>query len=403
MTEKGWPGPIGPAAYHGPIGEYARRIAPESEGDPAAILVQTLVCFGNAAGRNPYFLVEDTPHRPNLNAVIVGDTSLARKGTSLERAFRAIAAADPGWGDRNNSDGGLSSAEGLINAVRDDPEDGPPDKRLMAMMGEFGETLNKMSREGNVLGATLRNAWDGKTLQVRTRHNPLRATDAHVSVIGHITHAELHDVLGVANVMNGFANRFLWVMAKRARNLPFGGKARIGDMPELVNAFQRALLWAHDKPRQIEFDAAARERWPKLYDQLAWTDADGLGPVLDRGPAQVRRLALVYAVADRSTRVTTKHVRAALEIWRYSHESVEYLFSDVPGDAVEAVIRRVLGRRKVEEWTARSDFTVAASKAEIATYRLGAALEKFTSDGMLESRVVPTRGRPKTEYRQKQR
>jgi hypothetical protein len=402
MTEKGWPIPISDAGYHGPIGDYTHRIAAESEGDPSAILVQTLVCFGNAAGRNPHFRVEDTRHGLNLNVVVVGDTSLARKGTSFDRAFAPVAAADPQWGDRNNSDGGLSSAEGLISAVQDNPDGGESDKRLLAMMGEFGETLRKMSREANTLSATLRNAWDCKTLQVRTRHNPLLATGAHVSVIGHITHVELHEVLTTASVMNGFANRFLWVMAKRSRNLPFGGNARVEDMPELVNAFRRALLWAQDKPRQIEFNKAAAERWPKLYEQLAWTEADGLGPVLDRGPAQVRRLALVYAVADRSASVTTKHLHAAVEVWRYSHESVAYLFADVPSDAIDALIDRVLGRREVEEWTALSLFTVAAAKAKITTYRLRAALDKLVADGTLEARKVETAGRPKTVYRRKQ-
>ena len=72
------------------------------------------------------------------------------------------------------------------------------DKRLLAVMGEFAETLIKMNRQGSALSTTMRNAWDGRTLTNRTRHNPERATGAHVSVIGHITMADLSGLLGVA-------------------------------------------------------------------------------------------------------------------------------------------------------------------------------------------------------------
>ncbi len=84
---------MGDAAFHGVIGEYVRAVDPHTEGDPAAVLVQTLVCLGNAMGRNPHFYVEDTRHSTNLFAGVVGDTAMARKGTSLDRARRFALAA----------------------------------------------------------------------------------------------------------------------------------------------------------------------------------------------------------------------------------------------------------------------------------------------------------------------
>ena len=75
------------------VGEYVRAVDPHTEGDPAAVLVQTLVCLGNAMGRNPHFYVEDTRHSTNLFAAVVGDTAMARKGTSLDRARRFALAA----------------------------------------------------------------------------------------------------------------------------------------------------------------------------------------------------------------------------------------------------------------------------------------------------------------------
>lgn len=399
----GWPTPLGNAAYHGPLGEYVRAIEEHSEADPAAILVQALACFGNAAGRKPHFLIEDTRHGTNLAALIVGDTALARKGTSFDRAFAPVAAADPWWGDQNNSDGGLASAEGLIYAVRDKhgKDRGVTDKRLLAVMGEFAETLVKMNRENSALSTTIRNAWDGRTLAVRTRRNPLKATGAHVSIIGHITLADLTRSLSVTDINNGFANRFVWVLARRARTLPFGGSLNIRDLPETTTAVSAALQWAHERERRIDFDAKTTRLWPQLYEELMWTDTDGLGALLDRGAPQVRRLALVYAVADRSSCVTPTHIRAAVEVWRYSHESVEHIWlgeEAAAADAVEEAVDDVLAQHS-RQWIPLTVFSQAAAKQRIQAYRVRAVLDQRVKDGQLERQDVRTKGRPRTEYR----
>lgn len=399
MTQdKKWPSPLGPAAHHGPLGDYAEKIAPHTEGDPAAILVQTLVCFGNAVGRNPHFTIEDTRHGTNLNLMVVGDTGTARKGTSLDRARKLISAADGEWGAFNDGEGGLSSAEGLIYAVRDatDISNAATDKRLLAAMGEFAETLSRMKRQENALGATLRNAWDGKTLRVRTRKEPLIATEAHISVIGHITRADLTVLLDNAEIWNGFANRFLWVVARQAQKLPFGGTLRVDELPEIVDPVRAALCWADEEKRNVGFAPDARKVWPQFYDELTRGAEGRLGPVTDRGPAQVRRLALVYAVADKSPRVRRVHLIAAMEVWRYSEDSARYLFAEAPVDLLESRLVKVLSRRK--GWVSRSD-VLKAINGEFQTYRLTPALDELVAAGRLERKVTPTSGRPRTEYR----
>jgi len=45
------PAPLGEAAFHGLAGRIVHRIEPHSEADPAAILVQLLIAFGNLVGR----------------------------------------------------------------------------------------------------------------------------------------------------------------------------------------------------------------------------------------------------------------------------------------------------------------------------------------------------------------
>ena len=150
----GWPDPLGAAAMHGLAGEFVEIVEPHSEADPAALLIQLLVGFGNVIGRGPYFLAEADFHRMNLFTILVGSTSKGRKGSSLGQVRKVLAGVDDEW-NRSRVVSGMSSGEGLIWRVRD-PElreesydKGDQDKRLLVIESEFASTLKVMARQGN--------------------------------------------------------------------------------------------------------------------------------------------------------------------------------------------------------------------------------------------------------------
>jgi hypothetical protein len=171
------------------------------------------------------FYIEGDRHRSKLFVVVSGATSKGRKGTALGRIRQLMAIADEAW-ERDNLQSGLSTGEGLIFHLRDpvskigkdgmvevvDP--GVMDKRLMIVTEEFAGTLNVMERAGNTLSPVLRDAWGTSKLQTLTKNSPLKATDTHVSVIGHVTDDELRAVLTRVEMANGFANRFLFARVK---------------------------------------------------------------------------------------------------------------------------------------------------------------------------------------------
>src|SRR6516162_6559339 len=97
-----------PAAFHGLAGEVVARILPDTESDPAALLLQYLVSFGNAVGRLPYYQIEHDRHFANLFTVLVGQTSKSRKGTSAGRIRAIFKIVDPDWA-RERTLGGMSS------------------------------------------------------------------------------------------------------------------------------------------------------------------------------------------------------------------------------------------------------------------------------------------------------
>jgi hypothetical protein len=218
---------LGEAALHGLPGRIVKKLAPETESDPAAMLIEILAKFGNLIGRSAYYEVEDTQHFGNIFAVKVGVSSKARKGTAGSRINKIFTQVDRAWNNACNSSG-LSSGEGLIYAIRDDVtndegkilEAGVEDKRLLVREAEFARVLAANKRESSTLSPVLRDAWDGNRLRNLTRgrgrdNSPLEATDPHISIIGDITQEELTMAISNSDTYNGFANRFLWVRTER--------------------------------------------------------------------------------------------------------------------------------------------------------------------------------------------
>ena len=189
--------------------------------------------FGSAVGRAPYFPVEADTHHMNLFVCLVGMTSKGRKGTSAGHPRRLLKTIDPAWGAHVVR--GLSSGEGVIWHVRDavhgknkkgedvTVDEGVDDKRLCILETEFARGLAKMGQEGNVLSSVLRQAWDDgdlNTLVSGRQKSPVKTTNAHVSVIAHITAEELQRLLTDTEKANGLGNRFFVGLCQALKLLP---------------------------------------------------------------------------------------------------------------------------------------------------------------------------------------
>jgi len=338
---KEWP-VMGGDAYKGLLGEVVSLVSPHTEGDPVAVLVSAIVGFGNAIGRGPYVQIGATRHHTNLFAGIVGATAKGRKGSSWSPVMNILHAVDAAWVE-NRVVSGLSSGEGLIAEVRDpvhvvgddgevkvtDP--GETDKRLLIVEGELAQPLKALKREGNTLSPVLRNGWDGETLRTLVKTNPYKATDPHMSILGHITIEELLRHLTETEMANGLANRFLWVLAKRSKSLPFGGAWHTVDLAPLTTELVAAVEFAAQDVR-MEFADEAKNLWVEAYEHLTEERYGMFGAVTARAEAQALRLAMIYALLDLSTKIKKIHVESALEVWEYAEESARYIFGDSIGD-----------------------------------------------------------------------
>jgi hypothetical protein len=339
----GWPAPPDPVAYHGLPGAIVAKIAPHTEADPAAILVQLLVCCGALIGRDAFFQVEATHHHPNEFAVLIGDSAKARKGSSFDHVARLLNHADPAFTARLTT--GLSSGEGLIWAVRDPqgPDPGALDKRLLVIEPEFATVLKSTGRELSTLSPTLRSAWDGRPLALLTRTAPARATQAHISIIGHITQTELRRHTTTVEIANGFLNRFIFAAVRRVRLLPEGGDPDPLKGTGLARYLSSVLKHAHTAGK-VTLTPDARELWWHTYPQLT-QPADGLlGQLTARAEAHVIRLALLYTLLDGQKTIQPEHLHAALALWDYAERSAAWALGQTTGDPLAEQIHAALAR-----------------------------------------------------------
>ena len=380
--------PLAEEAFYGLSGEIVREIEPHSEADPAAVLIQFLAAFGSAVGRGPGFKVENDRHHANLFVGIVGETSSARKGSSWGQARRLVAAADPVWATRITT--GASSGEGLIWEVRDpsDEDPGAGDKRLLVVEPELASPLERMTGSGNTLSPVLRQAWDGHRLNTLVKTSPATATDAHVSLIGHTTPEELQRKLTATEQANGFANRIIWIFARRSKELPRGGRIDSVNWTPYLKRLNAALRKAAPQG-EVDFDAAAWRLWERAYGDLTNPPGGMLGATTARGAPQVRRLALIYALLDGQMGVGAPHLRAALALWRYSADSAALLFGkaigDPTADRVLAEVRKHPGGLRRTELS--RSFGGHRSKDE-----LDRAIAILAQQGLVEEEVEESQG-----------
>ncbi len=394
--------PDQPAAtvYYGPLGDLVRIVEPHSEADPVAVLAHALVYFGVVVGRTGHLVAEARKHFGNLFVGVVAATSKGRKGSAgaqVERVFRLI---DEDF-MKTRKTTGLSSGEGLIWCVRDElrrtepikekgrvveyqevvTDPGITDKRVLFVEEELGGMLSVMSREGNSLSPTLRQAWDTGDLNTAVKNNPARATGALVSIAGHVTAAELRRNLDDTSKANGFANRFVWICARRSKALPFGGQLPDESLAPIVTRLRAAVEFARKLGEErLGWSHEAADRWRSVYPALSEGRPGLLGSVTSRAEAQCIRLALIYALADCSEAILLPHLEAALALWAYSEASARFTFGDAIGDPLADELLRLL-RRAGREGMDRTEIRDAFGRNRAAD-DIGRALGALAEAGL---------------------
>ncbi len=144
------------------------------------------------------------------------------------------------------------------------------------------------------------------------------------------------------------------------------------------------MTWAPD----------ARERWEDWYCSIN-DDVVGLvGALTSRSEAHALRLALIHAVADRTSSIKLEHLEAALAFWQYSEATVQWIWGDLLGNtAADEILRQLeaAGAQGLSRTAIRDNFSHDRRAAGI-----DAALVLLEQRRLAFWRTVPTPGRPAT-------
>ena len=371
LTLKEWPR-FSWDACPGLLGDFVRLATRNSEADPAAVCVTALVRFGaevysygGRSGLGPHFYIGETIHPPRLFAVICGNSSKARKGTSRHPVTKLFGRehCQPAdlkiWGvalPARESGGPLSTGEGLAHHVRDESDEererhqrqnpNEPirekgDKRLIILDEEFASGLACTKREGNTLSMGIRCFWDSGDYAPLTKNNPVTVRGAHISILTHITVQELTVCLGEVQAVNGFGNRFLWICARRAKLVPLPSRMPDAELAPLQRELWRLVGLAQQRGT-MTMTPPAVALWESLYTELSQEHSGLAGSIINRAEAQTLRLALIYALLDGAEQIAESHLKAALALWSYAQESALYIFGNKAADPVEQKILALL-------------------------------------------------------------
>jgi hypothetical protein len=207
-------------------------------------------------------------------------------------------------------------------------------------------------------------------------------------VTGHITPEELKKRLSEVEMANGFGNRFLWFASKSDKELPCAEPIPDALIAKFAQRLKNILdfAWQQDL---LKMDDYALDRWKEIYSYLRKDRPGFAGALTARGESIVLRLALVYALLNKSKTIQHEHLEAALAVWKYCEESAQMLFKNKSGSALADTLYRLLdsGPMKTVEFHSHTNEPSESIRA---------ALGELEQNGLIKKTIVkPTgRGRP---------
>lgn len=376
------PGPVwNNNVMYGVAGEIIKKAAEFCESHPAGMYLDLLVAMGNIFGRQPRFRISEDRHYANEFVARVGLTSTARKGTGQSMVNAIIQKLDTTWSKRIMS--GFGSAQAIIHSLRDDFVQpvrdkkagfkeilvpGISDKRLFIRETELAGVFKLASMKDSQVDVVLRAGWDGTPLKNIVKgksidgiSNSTQCEEPHISISGDTTRNELIKTLPEGSDSNGFGNRFLYCYVYRTQ-ICSNGSPEFDWSNEIIR-LNDAIAFAKTV-QYVPLSESARKMCNRMYEEMERTRPNNrVGSMTARGPAHVRRLALILALLDLSPEVDCEHIHAARKIWDYCEDSARYIFGGYT-KAQQRIIQFVAARGTVTVAQIRDELFHRNEKAQ---------------------------------------
>jgi hypothetical protein len=109
---------------------------------------------------------------------------------------------------------------------------------------------------------------------------------------------------------------------------------------------------------------------------------------------QVRRLAVIYAVADQCDMIDVPHLEAALAVWDYSVQTVEYCLANAIGDKDANTLYRALMENT--SGLTRKEINRQVFSGNKTSPQIERAVKVLMDRNLIIERKVKTRTKPVT-------
>lgn len=374
----------------GAIDEFLSLIEPTTEADSLGIIIIFLNMFGSMVGTNVHLEQGDLKHRANFFSLIVGDTANGRKGTTLKVVKDFFNLVDPQF-FLDSVRNGLSSGEGVIKFLADSNKKGV--FTLLAIQPEASAVFKNFERNGNKLSELIREAFDDDPIANMSVSNEMRVERHYICFIFLITKAELLHAIKAVELLNGFANRFIWALVHRSKILSNPPKADVDKLSRLAIKIREAVNFARAQT-VIKLTEEAELMWDSIYQKIHKDKPDThTSGLKGRFDVLTLRLALNFALLDQSDKVTVKHLEAANELIEISEHCIESIF-ERKSSVLDSVSNKILnGLSRERDWVTQTSIMNRFFSNNIKSDLLNEKLNTLESQNYIKRKITKSDGK----------
>ena len=323
--------------------EYRAAVAGCTEASDNYHFACFLAVAGIAFNRSVYFTMARRIY-PNFFVAIVGGSGGARKGTAMRYAVDSLLAGADVLHLTS-----VDSREGLIQRLFDwqnkrDLKAGIP---CLIELEEFRALIEKSRIEG--LAAIVPTLALGFDCPDKFEKNTVASIEAKFPTVAMLGGADPNwlERMKIEDLKGGMGNRILWI--------PGEPKPRMADPPAPSLAAVAGALhdirryWTEQGVTELTWEPAAFQRWKPFYEKDL-REMQSTEPLLEvmaeRMHVHCVKVAMLYAVLERSKKLLLKHLEAAIHLVRFLMDSLAYIFHEFGLDFVVKQERAIL--RKIE-------------------------------------------------------
>jgi hypothetical protein len=315
-------------AWRGLFADYRELVAPTTEAADEYHFATFCQVLGCTLARRVHVYHAGMAY-PNFYICLVGRSGLTRKDTCWNRARSILSSLHAEQGDEApvfRMVRGIRSYEGLLDELS-----GLRKVRLI-QVGELLSLLSKAKQDsqGNILPA-LTELYDcPDRVNPPVRGKPADCREPFVSIMAGTTLAWLCKALTEADILGGFANRWLFFCGTPKSPKPNPPRVNKDKRDSLVENINLVRAWADRLPNggETHLSGEAGALFEGYYiDYYHRCQNEGLIPTLIvRVQDYIIKLALLYAAIERSPEITADHMTAALAVGNYLEASIREVF-----------------------------------------------------------------------------